>query len=884
MKRKIVSIIIAAQLIANFSSFNMAIAEQNTALIEEKFQAVGILREDYFSGDSIKRGSFAKLMVDFINMEASKSDGYTRFVDVEIDHDAVGAINLLFDMGHIAGNDGYKFDPDRNITYTEALNVILNSLGYKYMVDAQGDWRGNVISVANSLDLLDGVSCNWNSEAKKSELLKILDNALETKTANITPNPDGWAITSKEGETALAEFHDIYIKEGIVNANCYTSLTEANDIVDEGALYIDDEKFIGKSFTDFLGYSVKCYYSDEDGVLNVVYMEKDSVNNTYEIDGDEVYDINGDYLKYYDDEKDRKLKLSNVKIIFNGTAYTGYGQIGSIDFDDCDITALSNDNDTDIEVLFVTKYDDYYVSRTDKNNKTVYDNVNNRSVILNDDYVVEIYDVSGSKAGIDAITADSVISVAESRNTDGVVIKKVYVINNTAEGKIESIDNEEGYKISGSFYKQSPVNTQNMLLGQQVRVSLGRTGKIIARTILSQGKQFGIVYRSFPDEEDENKIYFEIYTLDGEFKKFWFEKKIKVDNVSVNADIDAVRETIPNGQAIVFEASEDKIKKIKLPKSADAERGEFRLLTEGDALDVRGNNGQNVFAGMVAATKDTTKIMLVPSTPSEREAYGLFGYANIESLRDKKYKVYTYTDNKLNSADVMVMIDASAVVLSDSTTTIHVIEEKYKGLDADDEAVTILRTSSKEGISAEIPVADELDTSVVSSHSINSNITKIRGVELKDVDEGDIIRISKNSLGQIVRMEKVYDFSDPDNEMSRLRPPSGLVDTCHYYTSGSETVKYKSSSRVLFSTVEICTDKFIQFKSNFYPSMADWEANTNMTWQTEISTMNTDGFIAYDSKTGTSKSVSRNDLKDYIGKDFVMTVNQCLLQGGIIYE
>ena len=875
--KRIISYVIAIGIA--FGSMNFVYADEkniDVLSIEKKFEAINISLDDVFHGEDITRGDFARLMSEYLNFNPDNTEEYTRFIDVDISHKAVGAINCLYDFGYITGYGEYKYYPDKNITYAEALNIIVNAYGYKHIVQSSNSWINGVLDVAYDLDIMDGVECNINDFAKRTQLLKILDNALEAEVMVYNYSEEF------EKEPASEHFHEVYITETVVTGNEYTSLVSALDVKKDNTLYMNDTEILFEDdYSDLLGYHVKCYYKEDEGQLKGLYIEKTGRNNEFEIDGDDVTEFNGNYLSGKDENgKIKKYSVEDTRIIYNGIAYTGYGQLSNIVFPNTSVKLLDNDKDGSYEILFITEYKNYYVSSVDIENEIVYDKENNINVSLSSqNFDVIIFDENQNEIEIKEIAKDTVISVMESKNTSGNVLKTVYVVKNAVSGQVTSFDDEDGYKISDKFYKKSASCIQDILIGQQVTVYLGKDGKITARTVENAGGTFAVLCRMYEDEDNDNKIYMKFYTQNGDFEEYYVEDKVRIDNDAVKADKKSLERIMANGQTVVFEKDGQKIKKIRLPQAENAERGAFRLLASGiDNLSVRGNNGINVLAGKVAGEKGKTSVMLVPSDTTEQEAYGLFDFAQIENMRDKTYKIFSTSSGKLNFADFVVLYDAAVAIINDDSN-IYVVENITAGLTSDDTPADILTLSSPEnGIGNKFVVGESLDLSLTDGYN-QVPVTRIQGVDLSEIERGDTIAVATNAKGEVTRIEKIFDHNDPNNANARFKVDDNLVDTCHYYPN-----KYVDMSRLIYTEIDAVSERFIQFETSIYPTADDWKNNTNVGWQMEIATMNEDNIVVYNHNTRTSKNIKRNELENYIGKKAIIRVNQCLMQEVIIYE
>lgn len=886
ISRRIRSLILSFTIACGCCTVNGVSAEHSGADngIERKLNAFGISTEGFFDeNDNITRANFARLTAEFLNMNCGEFADSTRFVDVGADNSAAGAVNYLYDMGYVSGYGKNKFKPEQNITYSEACEIIVNALGYKYFTESNNGTQNNTFNIISGLGLMKSVSCDLSKPAQKQDMLKIIDNALSADVMGIKYDAGNISL-EKTGETALESYHKIFMKNGIVSQNSCSSLTDGIVMTTDNSIYIDGDEFEFLSKQDnFLGYDVKCYYKEEDGSYIGVYIEESNRNKVLDIDGNDIDEISNDKMSYTEDKKTKSIKMSHPKVIYNGVAYTNYGQIENIDFRNSKVTLLSNDGDDSFDIVYITKLADYYVSRVDRKNRIVYDDVNNNSIELpENDCTVLIYNENNEAADINSIVKDKVISVAQSLNKEGSKLIIVYISDKTVTGNVTACSEEGEWKVNDTFYKLSDQCTQTLKTGQKVKLFLGKEGRIIARNNIFDSDKFAIVYKMHEDEEDDQKIWVRLYTQEGEFEKYCVEKKVKIDGVSFAAKLSVLRDTLPCGQVLIFTANDGKITRIRLPKDENAKQGEFKLISKGERMPVRGNNGSYILAGKAAADVNSSVSIFAPTDPDETEAYGIFETKYIENMRDKKYAIYSTTDDKLVTADYIVLYDAAKALLT-SSSNVYVVEDMFMGLDADDNACNMLTLSGNNKISSTYSVAEKLDTTTDVGYRPDVPVMTIQGVELSEIDRGDIIRIALDSLGKITKIEKVYDYDDPKNEKARLQPGNDVVDSAPYYNEVSG-FKDTGAARLVYSKIDAAKGNFVQFESTLFKTIDDWAVSANAEYQKELVKVGSESIILYNHDDKTSRIIKQDEMQNYLGNAFVMRAEQNLLQEVIIYE
>ncbi|MFZ5968838.1 MAG: S-layer homology domain-containing protein [Bacillota bacterium] len=168
-------------------SFQGSFAQTKTLTeIGTELKALGLLLGDPDGnmrfGDNISRVEFTAVAVRLIGKEkdALNSKGTTVFKDVPKDHWGTGHINISVNEKLIRGYEDGTFRFNNNITYGEALTIIVNALGYGKDVPAD-DWPNNFISKANTLGITKGVKVVPDQAVTRGDIAVMLYNSLTVK-------------------------------------------------------------------------------------------------------------------------------------------------------------------------------------------------------------------------------------------------------------------------------------------------------------------------------------------------------------------------------------------------------------------------------------------------------------------------------------------------------------------------------------------------------------------------------------------------------------------------------------------------------------------------------------------------------------------------------
>ena len=117
---------------------------------------------------------------------------------------AIANIRTARELGIINGYDDGTFKPNNNVSYEEAVTMIVRALGYGEMGADGAFWYSKYIMTATSLGFLDGAKGAIATPATRATIAYMLYNCLEIKLAEnnaITDktilDKDGWLYLIK---------------------------------------------------------------------------------------------------------------------------------------------------------------------------------------------------------------------------------------------------------------------------------------------------------------------------------------------------------------------------------------------------------------------------------------------------------------------------------------------------------------------------------------------------------------------------------------------------------------------------------------------------------------------------------------------------------------
>lgn len=290
---------------------------------------VGDETGSFAASREITRAEMTKLVVAMQGLAdaAALSQGATPFADVAADHWASGYINVAYDQGMVKGTSATTFEPERNVTYQEAITMIVRACGYIHL---QGSWPANYVSKAAQLGITSGVPVSGSANGVRGVIAKLVNNALDAKPMKVK-SWDANGLPSEyeveDDKTVLTKYFTLDEKTGIP---AYTHKEDPD--VEDGYIQVlvkDDNNYVSKTYklgsvglSQYIGKEIVFYVNDDAtpvimGVKEVKTTSDNIITTEKFLDSDEDkiwYKDSNDKKKYVDiDDADNV-----IGFIFNG--------------------------------------------------------------------------------------------------------------------------------------------------------------------------------------------------------------------------------------------------------------------------------------------------------------------------------------------------------------------------------------------------------------------------------------------------------------------------------------------------------------------------------------------------------------------------------------
>lgn len=782
---------------------------------------------------------------------------------------AVGNIRTARELGIINGYDDGTFKPNNNVSYEEAVKMIVCALGYGEMGSEGAFWYSRYLMTAKSLGFLDGAGGAIETPATRATIASMLYNCLEVKLA------ENNEITNK---TILENDLKLTKMIGYISSNPTISLSkpDANLRDDEVEITVNGVPSVYKvddvsKYYDMLGAQIEFYYqNDFNSGLKTLLLATVKDSTTLKINANLIQSASSSTVKYYKSEDaERELNASissNSVVVYNGKLYgtaaddtstfatyyseKGVPEIGRIEL-------LDRDGDNTYDVVFVYDYDVYFVSSVTTSDYKITDNAlrqgmsggGNQIALNYKSDKINFYTADGTKTEFSAIKKGSIIFVAESNHAGKA--KDVIVCNDTVSGKVTAVSSSKGFTVNGKTYKESalapwkkvitgatPSLTSAPAMGDTAKFYLDMEGNIIwyDKTEAASNQQYGYVTGAKLDTDnfEESALVNIVTKANASGQRYEVTTKTKLNGVPVSSlssfitDLDKANDGAENSnfeQLVKFSTTKGtEIEEIITyePQTAGADIVSEKLYRH-SGIDktvdcVYDSKNKEMVQGSLKIYLGNAIIL---STPSHTGTAGKYKFMSVGDLLKGNYKIEVFDVTKTNSAKVVVVYSGTAnvggvtgnspaLVITDIEKSIVDGESRYviTGYEGKNEKTWTLSNTDADTI-ATAPLLEKGDMIRVGTDFDNYYTVKA----------DDIIF----SMAENYRDTAIQKKSDPSSNDENVYPKVAKVNgnvACRYVWGSASQYDYESGDRFIVSTDilganETASNTFEMEKSDF---------------------------------------------------------------------
>ena len=230
---------------------------------------------------TVTRAEMATMIVNALGIPV-KGGAATQFSDVPASHWASGFISYAASVGFIAGYTDGTFQPEKTVSYNEAITMIVAALGYK-ADSLVGSYPGSFINKATSLGILDNMKTTGTIGANRGDIAQMLYDAMDCAIGYI--DKDG-VFQPNDGKSAGA-YDTMFARLG-----CTGYDPDGAGAAKKGdAFVVTGEEDSDINLKPYLGACITAYANKDNEIIAIaevksVYIEDDydSLTDDYNFD------------------------------------------------------------------------------------------------------------------------------------------------------------------------------------------------------------------------------------------------------------------------------------------------------------------------------------------------------------------------------------------------------------------------------------------------------------------------------------------------------------------------------------------------------------------------------------------------------------------------
>jgi len=699
---------------------------------------------------------FGELSQELKIPREQKAPEFNDVLESSYYYDAVNYVTRL----NLMRNELNNFNVDGDVTYIEAIEILLDFMGYKGIAENMGEFPDGYKQIALEKGL--GISKEENEILTYDDFLQLLYKCFDVEIPQTNFDSSGnLALTFDDKDTFLSKILGLNIMKGRVTDNGITNLYSQSSIrniaIDGLELEVSDNC---EYIRTFLGYQVACFYTnnehDDAPVAMYAHKIKEQNNITFAIKDFE--EITKTQISYEKNNKIVNVKLNNgYHMIVNGMAESSYSN-EHFDFDYGTVTVVKN-SDGVYDLVLIEGYNSCYVMNVDKINNIIYnkiakDNEDNAYFLDNYDYV-SIVNSEGETKSFLEINTNKVIDISENDNiikiviTDGVNEQITVRSIHTDEAIIHG--DEQEYFVAKSFLNS--YNPTKIELKTTYNAYFNNANQIIwleKNANLSDWTAAYLIKTYYNDESDEYCV--RVFTENGEHKDYVLYDKVKIYDTNgeeYRFTPEQAYEWMKNCTGLTrIKQYDEKVRQIEFPlENAKKAKSNDRLFKIYQTTEPMFTNG--ISFGAKSFWNSDTVVMSIPEDIKATEKYSLQSTGIFKNTTTHKFESF--------GTDPRSMVSKYFTTSSSQTTTINektpvmvvsdIIEELYN--DEVCYAITGLLSNETNQKTIYVPY--------------DSNIMNNIGTPYKELTQryeleiGDIIRYTLDSDGYADYLEIIFD-------------------------------------------------------------------------------------------------------------------------------
>lgn len=610
--------------------------------------------------DNITRAEFSAIICRMAGI-FNPTGMSVEFDDIADNHWAKDYIAAAVSLGIAGGVGNGNFAPDTNITYPEAMKMLVCLLGYGSVAESKGGWPSGYVAQASYLGINRHVDVS-TEYAVRGEIIVMIENALDVKLME----PDygdnqNYVITSNTIASNLENSFEAKAFEGVFEENAYVSIINSTPKVDDGYITVDNVTMRSASdYSELIGTYVHGWVREKSNGKSEVVSLVSGENNTITVIDAQDAELTPSYAIYTDEtEKEKRVKISSDAVyVYNGRCVadeTDYTSITNGTF-----KLIDNTGDKIVDVVMIDSAESFVVSRINNSNYSVYfadeklfrgkrgfgllsDDENKKIKLLNSD---------GEDMKFEDIEINDAITIYSSEDLNLVT---VIVSKSRVAGCVEEVDSKGNVYIDGNSYKcdcsvnlgdeaEFILDANNVIVGRIGAVKTDMQYGFVAAAACSKGIDSSlkllVIEGLTPEKEVKESAgvtTVSYYLQNGDEKEYICNSKIRYSLDSSNGTSTTIESSkltpdMLEGKAIAFSVDEsgkiDRLLVFTVPSSFES------CQLNGDLLSFGGERVERGFC-----TDEETKFICVPAIVRSIDDYGV----RVKITDGASYTVYGVT-------------------------------------------------------------------------------------------------------------------------------------------------------------------------------------------------------------------------------------------------
>ncbi len=821
MKKRIICLILICVLSLQFVALNTGVmAEETVTTVTENseltmFKNLGVIDKTVSGSDAVTREALAKVIVNIVYGGIPPKDKNATEFYTDITAEQASHVNTVTRLKVMNGVGDGCFSPDANVTYMQALKVIVAFMGYSVKADAFGGYPGGYLSVATELKLTKGISANLEDFITYDSLSWVLKNA---SVANIayTINSGNGSVNLEEAGSFLSYHMHVNYDEGAVKINYIGSTDNASQEI-YNVININGEKYCLTTNTmdlrNHLGEWAQIYYKSENGynyIMHYVINPKKIVHITSE----QVGKLTNGKLFYFDDNgKEKKIGFDpeKVSILYNNSALSNYTDdflYNTFEVKDGSVSCIDDDGDGVYDVINIEAYETHIANKVvdDK----IYTKHKTEKVLDFDDIEnnVAIVNALGEPIKFTDISVGDTLCVEKDVygriNTITVLMDKISTtiagMSFDSNGMIDSltVTNME-YPISNGLKNLMSTypDEYNVVIGKKI-VAYFNKDLEIAEILTSEFESYNTAYLVAHgiNKGMDPTHSIKVFTANGEMEVYTLEDNLRMGYTRTPISADDFVDLLYSGnekvvrQIILFTVNErsGKIDWVDIcngKTDEDNEDGLYKYMVFENAvrdnIQIDYTESNLTFCGLLLISEGTTIFVV----PSEEERDSDAGYT-IEYERNLKNNRIIIPSTDSSTGTVNEKWEAYGTQKGNPCAEVLVWEKNVVAEISDNISASVVKDVSvilddNRNIVSTITV---LSGDAEKKYITDDGLANFGSMSGRKVDKGDVIRFTSNSANEIIMLQLLYDCSEDEISTAPL-----VNDSTKGYRDGLRMIK-----------------------------------------------------------------------------------------------